>query len=151
MTTMNNGNRRRMMTALLLSCLLVILLIGAQMWHSLSLRPVASYGKTVVQPEVYDLCPGEALRFEQRISVTETAAIDISRDWCVKNGVCSLDLHMFWENVILTPMEFSGTVTRIVPESTLWKPGGEYEMRSGTENGKLDILIVPFKIREDCQ
>ena len=148
---MTNGKRRRVMLALLALCLLVIVGIGLQLWTSLRENPIASYGETVVYPEVYDLCPGDPLVFEQRIHVSETAAIDISRDWCVRDGVCALDSHQFWENVILTPMDFSGTVTRTVPYSPLFQPGGEYEMRSGTENGKLDILIVPFRIREDCE
>lgn len=148
---MNNGKRRRIMLIFLAACLLLITAIGYQLWHSLSNQPIADYGEAVAQPEVYDLCPGEELRFEQRIHVTETAAIDISRDWCVRDGVCSLDLHQFWENVILTPMDFSGTSTRIVPQSSLFRPGGKYEMRSATENGKLDVLIVPFRIRENCK
>ncbi len=146
----SNNRRRRVLIGLLVLCFLVIAGIGAQMLINLQARAIANYGEEIAQPEVYDLCPGETLRFQQRIHVSETAAIDISRDWCVRDGVCSLDLHEFWENVILTPMEYSGTANRVVPESPLFRPGGEYEMRSGTQNGELDILIVPFRIRDDC-
>jgi hypothetical protein len=145
-----NGNRRRISLVLLGLCMIAIGAISWQMWHGLSNEAIATYGERVVQPEVFDLCPGEALKFTQHIHVSETAAIDISRDWCVRDGVCSLELHEFWPGVILTPLEFEGPVSRIVPVSPLFKAGGEYEMRSGTQNGKLDVLIVPFSIRVDC-
>jgi hypothetical protein len=52
---------------------------------------------------------------------------------------------------VLTPLDFAGPVTRTVPPSTLWKPGGLYEFRSGVKNGQLSVQIVEFSIRDDCE
>ena len=104
----------------------------------------------IIIPVPSALCPGEQFTYHQAISINKTAMVTISRDWCNRNFTCDLDLHESWSNVVLTPVEYTGPVTRTVPPSPLWRPGGLYEFRSGIKNGELSIQIVEFSIREDC-
>ena len=122
------------------------------MWHGVQANRVIEYGgPTIVQPVPSALCPGESFTYHQAIHVEKTAMVDISREWCNRDFTCSLELHQSWQNVVLTPLDFSGPVTRTVPFSPLFKPGGLYEFRSGVKNGELSVQIVPFSIREDCK
>lgn len=106
--------------------------------------------KTIV-PVPSALCPGDQFSYTQSISVNETAMVTVSRDWCNRDGTCHLELHQSWPDVVLTPLNFSGPVTRTVPISPFFKPGGLYEFRSGVRNGELSVQIVEFSIREDCE
>lgn len=151
---MINGKRRRASLIMLGLCLLLIALIGWQMWRGIqsTRRRGASYNTgIIVQPVTSELCPGEALVYTQSIHVASTAMVDISREWCNRGGTCDLDEHQSWVNVVSTPLEFTGPVTRTVPVSPLFKPGGLYEFRSGVQNGELSVQIVPFSIRENCE
>jgi len=148
---MKNGSKRRLSLVVLAVCMGLIVVIGLQMWKAVwHGRGVVRYGAAVVQPVTPELCPGEGLQYMQSLHVTTTGMVDISRDWCNRGGVCSLDLHQHWDGVVLTPLDFTGPVTRTVPVSPLFKPGGLYELRSGVQNGQLSVQIVPFKIRNDC-
>lgn len=150
---MTNGKRRRASLILLGLCLLLIAVIGWQMWRGIqgARRVGASYNTgIIVQPVTAELCPGEALIYTQSIHVASTAMVDISREWCNRGGTCDLDLHQSWVNVVSTPLDFTGQVTRTVPVTTWFKAGGLYEFRSGVRNGELSVQIVPFSIREDC-
>lgn len=150
---MINGNRRSASLAVLSLCLLLIALIGWQMWLGIqsTRRAGASYNTgTLVQPVTAELCPGETLVYTQSIHVATTAMIDISREWCNRGGTCDLNLHQAFVNVVSTPLDFTGQVTRTVPVTTWFKPGKLYEFRSGVQNGELSVQIVPFEIREDC-
>lgn len=157
--TPSNGNgktakRRRISLFLLGLCLVLIGVIGWQMWHGIqSNRKTAARYATdlIVQPVKADLCPGEVLQYQQSIHIETTAMVDISREWCRRDGVCDLALHQSWTNAIVTPQDVSTLVSRVVPPSTMWKPGGLYEFRSGIHNGKLSVQFVPFSIREDCE
>jgi len=104
----------------------------------------------IIVPVPSALCPGETFTYHQAISVEKTSMVTISRDWCNRGFTCNLDLHQSWSDVVLTPLDFTGPVTRTVPASPLWKPGGLYEFRSGLKNGELSVQIVQFSIREDC-
>ena len=144
--------RRRLSLILLTGLLLLIGAIGYQMWHGLVTSRAISYGgDAVIQATPYALCPGETFTYQQSIGVTETAMVDISREWCNRGFTCDLSLHQSWQNVVLTPLDFSGTVTRTVPPSTLWNPGGEYEFRSGVKDGALSVQVVEFSIRDNCE
>ena len=148
---MTNGKRRRLSLFLLGLCLVLIAAIGWQMWHGVSTNRVIEYvGPAQIEITPSALCPGETFTYQQSIHVEKTAMVTISRDWCNRGFTCSLDLHESWPNVVLTPLTFSGPVTRTVPVSPLFKPGGLYEFRSGVKNGQLSVQIVPFSIREDC-
>lgn len=152
--TMTNGKRRRMSLFLLALCLVLIAAIGWQMWRGIQSerRAGASYRTgIIVQAVTAALCPGEELIYTQSILITSTAMIDISRDWCNRGGTCDLDLHQSWQNVVSVPQEFIGQVTRTVPVTPWFKPGGLYEFRSGVQNSELSVQIVPFSIREDCE
>lgn len=104
-----------------------------------------------VVPVPSALCPGESFIYQQSIHVQQTAMVTISRDWCNRGFTCHLELHQSWPNVVLTPLTFSGPVTRTVPVSSFFKPGGLYEFRSGVRNGELSVQIVEFSIRDDCE
>ena len=149
---MTNGKRRRLSLILLGLCLAFIAAIGWQMWHGVQANRVIEYGgPSVLQANPPALCPGESFIYEQIIHVEKAAMVDISREWCNRGYTCSLDLHQSWSNVLLTPLDFSGQVTRTVPVSPLFKPGGLYEFRSGVKNGELSVQIVEFSIRDDCE
>ena len=149
---MVNGKRRRLSLALLGLCLVMIAAIGWQMWHGVQANRVIEYGgQSVMQATPYALCPGESFTYRQEIHVEQAAMVDISREWCNRGFTCSLDLHQSWSNVLLTPLKFTGPVTRTVPVSPLFKPGGLYEFRSGVKNGELSVQIVEFSIRDDCE
>ncbi len=110
------------------------------------------YGTTrVIVPTPAALCPGESFTYEQAIQVQQTAMVTVSRDWCNRGFTCHLELHESWPNVVLTPLTFNGPVTRTVPVSSFFKPGGLYEFRSGVKNGELSVQIVQFSIRDDCE
>ena len=148
---MSNGKRRRLSLAILGLCLALIAAIGWQMWHGVQANRVIEYGTPpVVQAIPYALCPGESFTYHQDIHVEKTSMVDISREWCNRGYTCNLDIHQSWQNVVLTPLDFSGPVTRTVPPSPLWKPCGLYEFRSGVKNGQLSVQIVEFSIRKDC-
>jgi hypothetical protein len=157
--TPNNGNgksgkRRRMSLFMLGLCMVLIGVIGWQMRNGIqsSRRSAAAYATDlIVQPVKADLCPGEVLQYQQSIHIETTAMVDISREWCKRNGTCDLELHQSWTNAIVVPQDISSLVSRVVPPSTQWKPGGLYEFRSGIHNGKLSVQFVPFSIREDCE
>lgn len=149
-----NGKRRRMSLFLLGLCLVLIAMIGWQMWNGVraNRRAAASYTTgMIVQPVKSNLCPGEELQYQQSIRIDTMAMVDISREWCKRDGTCDLSLHQSWTNVIVVPQDVSALVSRVVPPSTQWKPGGSYEFRSGIHNGKLSVQFVPFSIREDCE
>ena len=136
----------------LLTLMLAITALGLVLLFQVAPSATVSYeGSALIMPIRGDLCPGEPLVYQQSIHVENTDMVDISREWCNQNGTCNLDLHQSWENVVLTPLDFSGTVTRTVPVSPLFKPGGLYEFRSGVRDGKLDVQIIPFSIRGDCE
>ena len=157
--TPSNGNgktakRRRMSLFILGECLVLIGSIGWQMWRGIqsNRRTAARYATDlIVQPVKADICPGEGLQYQQSIRTETTALVDISRVWCKCCGVGYLALHQSWTNVIVTPQDVSTLVSRVVPPSTMWKPGGLYEFRSGIHNGKLSVQFVPFSIRDDCE
>ena len=113
-------------------------------------RAVEYKTQQTIVPVPAELCPGEAFTYQQSISVQQTAMVTISRDWCNRGFTCHLELHQSWPNVVLTPLDFTGPVTRTVPISPFFKPGGLYEFRSGVRNGELSVQIVEFAIREDC-
>lgn len=149
---MTNGKRRRVSLVLLGACLALMAAIGWQLWHGVSANRVIEYsGDTVIAPVPSEVCPGESFVYHQAIHAEKTAMVDISRDWCNRGGTCSLALHESWQNVVLTPLDFSGPVTRTVPVSSFFKAGGLYEFRSGVRNGELSVQIVEFSIRDDCE
>jgi hypothetical protein len=113
-------------------------------------RAVQYRTEQIIVPTPSALCPGETFTYRQAISVGQTAMVTVSRDWCNRGFTCHLELHESWPNVILTPLDFSGPVTRTVPISSFFKPGGLYEFRSGVKNGELSVQIVEFSIRDDC-
>lgn len=149
---MTNGKRRRISLFMLALCMVTITVLGWQLWHGVQSNRAIEYGgEAIIQPVPSEVCPGEAFSYPQAIHVEKTAMVDISREWCNRGGTCSLELHQSWQNVVLTPLDFSGPVTRTVPISPLFKPGGLYEFRSGVKNGQLSVQIVEFEIREDCE
>ena len=147
---MTNGSRRRASLFLLALCMILIAIIGLEMWRGVRTGGAIYATDVIVQPVKADLCPGEALQYTQSIHVIDTAMVDISREWCRRGGTCDLALHQSWVNVVAIPQDFVGTVTRTVPFSDRWEPGGLYEFRSGVKNGELSVQIVPFTIRTDC-
>lgn len=149
---MTNGKRRRISLFLLGLCLVLIGSIGWQMWRGVQSNRVIEYGgDVIIQPVPSEVCPGETFVYHQSIHVEKTAMVDIAREWCNRGFTCNLELHQSWQNVILTPLDFSGLVTRTVPISPFFKPGGLYEFRSGVHNGSLSVQIVEFSIRDDCE
>ena len=149
---MTNGKRRRMSAYLLALCLVLIASIGFQMFRGVKANRIIEYsGPIVMQPVPSELCPGESFTYYQSIHVAKTAMVTISRDWCNRGFTCHLELHQNWSDVVLTPLDFSGPVTRTVPISPFFKPGGLYEFRSGVRNGELSVQILEFSIREDCE
>ena len=104
-----------------------------------------------IEPVPSALCHGESFTYNQAISVGQIAMVTVSRDWCNRGFTCHLELHESWPNVVLTPLFFSGPVTRTIPISPFFKPGGLYEFRSGVRNGELSVQIVEFSIRDDCE
>lgn len=149
---MTNGNRRRLSLSILGLCMVLIAAIGWQMWRGVQENRAIRYGgKSVMQATPYALCPGSTFSYPQEIHVVETAMVDISRDWCNRGFTCDLSVHQSWQNVVLTPLDFSGPVTRTVPPSALWKPGRLYEFRSGVKNGELSVQVIQFSIRDDCE
>lgn len=148
---MTNGKRRLMSLFLLGLCLVLIAVIGFQMVVGVRANRVIEYGgPATMQANPPALCPGETFTFEQSIHVAQTAMVTVSREWCNRGFTCNLDLHQSWPNVVLTPLDFSGTVTRTVPISPFFTPG-LYEFRSGVKNGSLSVQIVEFSIRDDCE
>ena len=146
--TVNSPRRLRVIMAML------IIIVSAGVVMMLQRYPAArgvqyKTSQTIV-PVPSALCPGEAFTYHQAIDVQETAMVTISRDWCNRGFTCHLELHESWPNVVLTPLDFTGPVTRTVPVSSFFKPGGLYEFRSGVRNGELSVQVVEFSIRDDC-
>ena len=134
---------------------MLLIIAGAGIVMMLQRYPAAQAvqyrtSQTIV-PAPSALCPGEAFTYEQAIQVQQTTMVTISRDWCNRGFTCHLELHESWPNVVLTPLTFSGPVTRTVPVSSFFKAGGLYEFRSGVRNGELSVQIVEFSIRDDCE
>lgn len=141
-------NRLRLLAPLVLFVAWLALIGGTIATAKL---PVTTYEtESIIQPVVGELCPGERLTYQQNIRIDETTMLDISREWCNRGSTCILAIRQSFVNVVITPQEFSGLVSHIVPESSSWKPGGLYEFRSGVRNGKLSVQIVPFQIRTNC-
>ena len=148
---MTNGKRRRISLVMLALCLVVIAGVVVQLWYGVRYNRNIQYGTPeIIEAVPYALCPGEQFTYQQSIHIRETAMVTISREWCNRGFTCDLGLHESWHNVVLTPLDFTGPVTRTVPASALWKPGGLFEFRSGVKNGDLSVQIVTFSIREDC-
>ena len=136
----------------LMAVLLIIIAAGVvlMLQRYPTARAVQYRTEQIIVPTPSALCPGETFTYSQAISVGQTAMVTVSRDWCNRGFTCHLELHESWPNVILTPLEFTGPVTRTIPISPFFKPGELYEFRSGVRNGELSVQIIQFSIREDC-
>ena len=147
--TTHSTRRLRVLMVLLVIISLVGIVLMVERYPAA--RAVEYETSTTIAPVPAALCPGEAFTYQQAISVRQTAMVTVSRDWCNRDFTCHLELHQSWPNVVLTPLAFSAPVTRTVPVSPFFKPGGLYEFRSGVRNGELSVQIVEFSIREDCE
>lgn len=150
-TTQGESGRRRL--RVLMGLLFIIAGAGVivMLQRYPAARAVEYKTSSAIVPVPAALCPGESFTYDQSIRVQKTAMVTISRDWCNRGFTCHLELHESWPNVVLTPLDFSGPVTRTVPVSSFFKPGGLYEFRSGVRNGELSVQIVQFSIRDDCE
>jgi len=146
--TVSSPRRLRVIMALLVIVIAAGIVLMLQRYPAA--RGIQYQTEQTIIPVPSALCPGEQFSYHQAIRVETTSMVTISREWCNRNFTCDLGLHQSWSNVILTPLDFTGLVTRTVPASTLWKPGGLYEFRSGVRNGELSVQIIEFSIREDC-
>ena len=147
--TVKSPRRLRVMMAMLTIIALAGIVVMLQRYPAA--QAVQYKTSSTIVPVPAALCPGESFTYEQAIQVQQTAMVTISRDWCNRGFTCHLELHQSWPNVVLTPLDFVGPVTRTVPVSSFFKPGGLYEFRSGVRNGELSVQIVEFSIRDDCE
>ena len=147
--TVQSPRRLRVIMALLVVIIAAGVVLMLQRYPAA--RGIQYQTEQTIIPVPSALCPGEQFTYHQAISIEKTSMVTISRDWCNRGFTCHLELHQSWQNVVLTPLDFTGPVTRTVPLSPFFKPGGLYEFRSGVKNGELSVQIVEFEIRNDCE
>jgi len=117
------------------------------------------YGKdgvTEFQALTPEVCSGDRLQFNVTIlSVNEDSVVDITRSWAIID-VDGLPSNLMLESlttkasgVLRGNFEFSGTVSRVVPDYMNTRPG-LYEYREAVENGATAMYYVQFTVPESC-
>ena len=156
MTTGNGGtkrHRRRMILLLIVSLLLLAWLVWG-MVSDLSSRPV-SYQVERIPPMLDQLCPGDTMRYEVSLSVTQVPVVlAITESWCRagEGGICSRALTQTYTVPMLEPRQVYAIANRILPESNFFKPGDVVELWHATTDGEnvTGYIVGPVTIRSDC-
>lgn len=146
-------HRQRMVILLVASVALLIWLVWG-MVVDLRSRPVA-YTVQHIQPVNQHLCPGDALRYEVSLSVTQVPVIlEITESWCRSglSGICARALTTTYNVPVLEPRAVYTIANRIVPESDFFRPGDVIEFHHATTDGDrvTGYVVGPVTIRDDC-
>ena len=156
MTTGNGGtkrHRRRMILLLIVSLLLLAWLVWG-MVVDLSSRPV-SYQVGRIRPMLSELCPGDTMRYEVSLSVTEVPVIlEITETWCRvgEDGICARALTTTYTVPVFEPRVVYAVANRTVPESDFFRPGDKVEMLHATTDGDnvTGYIVGPITIPDNC-
>ena len=147
-------HRRRMILLLVVTLALLAWLVWG-MVTDLRSRPV-NYLVERTQPVNPYLCPGDTLRYEVDLTVTNTPVIlEITEAWCRSGsgGICSRALTTTYQVPILEPRSVYTIASRIMPESDFFRPGDEVEFWHATTDGKTTTgyIVGPVTVRENCE
>lgn len=118
-------------------------------------RPV-SYQVERIPPMLDRLCPGDTLRYEVSLSVTQVPVIlEITETWCRAgtDGICSRALTTTYTVPVLEPRVVYAIANRTVPESDFFRPGDEVEMLHATTDGDnvTGYIVGPITIPDNCE
>lgn len=146
-------HRRRMILLLIAS----LAMLGWLVWGMVSDlrgRPV-SYLVQRIQPANPYLCPGDSLRYEVELTVTQVPVVlEITEAWCRAGlgGVCARSLTTTYTVPVLEPRAVYSIANRTVPESDFFRPGDQVEMLHATTDGDnvTGYIVGPVTIRDNC-
>lgn len=147
---------RRRMIVLLVAVLALLTWLVWGMVTDLRSRPV-SYRVEYITPVNSYLCPGDALRYEVQLAVTQTPVIlHIVEAWCRPGvgGVCERASTTTYEVPVLTPRSVYTLASRTVPDTPFFhKPGEQLEFHHATTDGKTvtGYIVGPVIIRDNCE
>jgi hypothetical protein len=137
-------------------------LLGWLIWGmatDLSSQPL-SYHIQYAQPVNSYLCPGDTLRYEVQVEVSDVpAALTIVESWCEAklDGVCNQATTREYDLGALRPRQVYALANRIVPDSEFFRvPGRELEFwhtTTTTTNAGVSVtgyVVGPIIIRNNC-
>lgn len=133
----SHRHRRRMIVLLVVSLALLTWLVWG-MVTDLRSRPV-SYRVQHIEPVNQFLCPGDVLRYEVELVVTQVPAIlHVVESWCVAGpqGVCMTPPSAEYNLPLLTPRNLYAIASRTMPESRLFTAGAQVEFHHASSDGK---------------
>lgn len=99
-------------------------------------------------------CPGETISFSYSVNLEQIGLVEITSSWCeASRGTCLLAESQISKAVITKPFHLDNVVRPIAIPSSLQPEVYEWEYRQAVMiNGKLvDLLAVPFTLRDDCE
>ena len=154
-----NGKRRRQMLILLAATLVLLGWLIYGMVVDLRSRPL-TYHIEYAPPVNQYLCPGDALRYEVSVEVTEVpAALRIIEQWCQvgTGGICNQATSREYSVGILRPRAVYTIASRIMPDTPFFVPGQTYEYwhttTTTTNRGVLvsGYVVGPITVRDNCE
>lgn len=151
----SNGRHRRQMIVLLVAALVMLGWLVWGMVADLRSRPV-SYNVRYIQPVNSYLCPGEQLRYEVALSVTQAPTIlHIVEAWCRPGagGICDRGSTVVYEVPILMPRLVGTIAGRTVPDTAFIRASTELEFHHATTDGKTTTgyIVGPVWLRDNCE
>ena len=146
-------HRRRMIVILALALVAVAWVVYAMVADFRS-RPV-SYSVERIRPMFDQLCPGDTMRYEVSLSVTQVPVVlEITETWCRTGeaGICARALTTTYTVPVLEPRAVYSIANRTVPESDFFRPGDQVEMLHATTDGDnvTGYIVGPVTIRDNC-
>lgn len=146
---------RRQMIVLLIASLALLGWLVWGMVTDLRSRPV-SYLVQRIQPVNPYRCPGDALRYEVQVTVTQVPVIlEITESWCKAGlgGICSRALTTTYSVPVLDPRSVYAIANRIVPESDFFHAGDVVWFTHATSDHKnvTGYMVGPVTIRNNCE
>lgn len=156
--TPGNGHLRRHRRRMIALLIAALALLGWLVWGmvvDLRSRPVA-YTVQQIQPVNAQLCPGDALRYEVSLAVTQVPVIlEITESWCRVglSGICSRALTTTYSVPILEPRAVYTMANRIIPESDFFQANDMIEFWHATTDGErvTGYVVGPVTIRDNCK
>lgn len=150
-----NGRHRQRMIALLIASLLLLAWLVFGMVTDLRSRPV-SYLVQRIPPANPYLCPGDSLRYEVELTVTQVPVVlEITEAWCRAGlgGVCARSLTTVYSVPVLEPRSVYALANRVMPESEFFRAGDVVEFWHATTDGKTTTgyIVGPVTVRDNCE
>lgn len=153
-----NGGRQRHRRRMILLLVVAMALLAWLIWgmaSDLRSQPVTYYAQRAAAVNPY-LCPGETLRYEVHLSVTDVPTVlDITESWCRagENGICARALTTTYRVPVLEPRLVYTIANRIMPESDFFRPGDKVEFVHATqgEGQTTGYIVGPVTIRDNCE